>query len=796
MPKTPDSGNDASSGMIVLMKSSFRRSWSERFAMIKGNSVLVFRSPDDTTKTYKHMTLNFDTRVSEVIERSKCYTVTLSSMDNGKAKSLELGHHTDAEAATWRNALLQAKAEAQADMDNLSQTSAAQSSFASYPKNNTDNIKRVKAYGHTPATIKALLEERQQNIYQALERKAQYKPQCNDEDQVVPDTVNFYGWRTHTVEGGLRIRIDEDMTSREKMKFANHINHTIKYALAATGFVTSVVFAFVVNDLFIAFLCGMCAGLAFCNHCIQCLDQGHVPTLQAAEIVRGSADEVFDVIMDDVRWSRIDGCTMEWKTVKRVDEHQEILHVVMNPVWKWLYWHKPRDLCLLRYWRREEDGSFLIIFQSTSHEMCPPMKEYVRDSLAGAVWTISPRIQGPVENNEPHSRVSFTVKYQSRGYYGLCTRFRQQLDFVLPLLRNVTALKEAMSYQDYVDRSIAQETLIDEPQLSESLDDFAHFRTSVNDQGLVLGVKHLDCLTPKDKWAEPSASRFLVRGNNYFEDRQKMFASPSVFNLVALDVLAFEDSSQCYNVCARPDNIVYQLAKDGNDQIPFTFVLNFVLPTSDNLAVVAYFQPSQKDWREAKDQFSDLFNDFIDGDDDFRNSRFKLIPKIEEGPFLLRKALAGKPVIIGNKGVRLIYSGSEHYFEIDIDLNSDAHARELTNMALGITKSIVVDIAFAIEPHVDKELPERILGAIRFNHIDLKVNKHIPKTMANLPANASFASLKSNSSEMLSTPIVGADRDDKEDRLEARKARSVPHAMAVNRVPERPRRQSAVDPSL
>ena len=54
-------------------------------------------------------------------------------------------------------------------------------------------------------------------------------------------------------------------------------------------------------------------------------------------------------------------------------------------------WTRPRDLCVLRNWRREQDGSFIILYQSTTHVNCPKKPGVVRAHLHGTgVATPSP----------------------------------------------------------------------------------------------------------------------------------------------------------------------------------------------------------------------------------------------------------------------------------------------------------------------------------------------------------------------------------------------------------------------
>ena len=91
-------------------------------------------------------------------------------------------------------------------------------------------------------------------------------------------------------------------------------------------------------------------------------------------------------------------------------------------------------------------------------------------------------------------------------------------------------------------------------------------------------------------------------------------------------------------------------------QLPFTFVVNMIVPCSINLSLLLYFQPASKDWREDGTPMSKLLQNFINNPDDkFRNDRFKLIPRIVKGNMLIKKAVGSRPAVIGNKGLTVPY---------------------------------------------------------------------------------------------------------------------------------------------
>ena len=64
--------------------------------------------------------------------------------------------------------------------------------------------------------------------------------------------------------------------------------------------------------------------------------------------------------------------------------------------------------------------------------------------------------------------------------------------------------------------------------------------------------------------------------------------------------------------------------------------------------------------------FGRIARPFFDGnDDEFRNNRFKLIPKIVDGNMIIKMAVKDTPTLLGNK-LKQYYYKDEHYFELDV----------------------------------------------------------------------------------------------------------------------------------
>ncbi|CAM9581770.1 unnamed protein product [Discosporangium mesarthrocarpum] len=104
--------------------------------------------------------------------------------------------------------------------------------------------------------------------------------------------------------------------------------------------------------------------------------------------------------------------------------------------------------------------------------------------------------------------------------------------------------------------------------------------------------------------------------------------------------------------------------------------------------------------------------------EDFRNQRFKLIPSIVEGPFMVRRAVGNKPALLGRK-LRQRYFRGDHYVETDVDVGSSMVAARIVGLCRGYAQSLVVELGICLEGRCEEELPEQCIGVIRLVRLDL-----------------------------------------------------------------------------
>ena len=170
-----------------------------------------------------------------------------------------------------------------------------------------------------------------------------------------------------------------------------------------------------------------------------------------------------------------------------------------------------------------------------------------------------------------------------------------------------------------------------------------------------------------------------------------------------------------HNLCSHPNNRVYKALQRGDDT--WVFCMNIMVPSSPPFSFVAYWEGDRK-LIEADTPFGRVARPFFDGnDDEFRNSRFKLIPKVVEGNYFIRMAVKDTPTLLGNKLKQHYYRG-DNYFEVDVDVGSSAIANNTVGLCIGVSTAIVVDMGICLQGNEEDELPEVMVGACSCVKVD------------------------------------------------------------------------------
>ncbi|KAA8521246.1 hypothetical protein F0562_011917 [Nyssa sinensis] len=482
--------------------------------------------------------------------------------------------------------------------------------------------------------------------------------------------------------------------------------------------------------------------------------------MKAVGVVEATCNEVFELVM------RMDTTRFEWdcsfqsgSLVEEVDGHTAILYHRLQLDWFPMFvW--PRDLCYTRYWRRNDDGSYVVLFRSREHENCGPQPGFVRAHIESGGFNISPL---KPRNGRPRTQVQHLMQIDLKGWgMGYISSFQQHC--LLQMLNSVAGLREWFSQTDErtappripvmvnmasasisskksqklqessMHRSISLDQISAANKNAVMLDEYSdedeEFQTvdlEVDPTSPENEVKRtaleeepmdkidLSCFSGnlrrderdngRDCWRISDGNNFRVRSKHFCYDKSKIPAGKHLMDLVAVDW--FKDTKRMDHV-ARRHGCAAQVASDKG---LFSVVVNLQVPGSTHYSMVFYFVSKEL-------VPGSLLQRFVDGDDEFRNSRLKLIPSVPKGSWIVRQSVGSTPCLLG-KAVDCNYIRGSKYLEIDVDIGSSTVANGVLGLVVGVITSLVVDMAFLVQANTTDELPERLLGAVRVSHIAL-----------------------------------------------------------------------------
>ncbi|XP_054818212.1 protein ENHANCED DISEASE RESISTANCE 2-like isoform X2 [Prosopis cineraria] len=228
-------------------------------------------------------------------------------------------------------------------------------------------------------------------------------------------------------------------------------------------------------------------------------------------------------------------------------------------------------------------------------------------------------------------------------------------------------------------------------------------------------LRRVDMHHGTNGWASPPGDLFFLRSENYLTKRQKAPAGDYLLSPVGMDWL--QSNSKLDNVLGRADNRVSHALRKAQDQgrslKSFIFAVNLQVPGKDFHSAVFYFAT------EDPVPSGSLLYRFINGDDAFRNQRFKLVNRIVKGPWIVKKTVGNYSACLLGKALTCNYHRGPNYLEIDIDIGSSAIANAILHLALGYVTNVTIDMGFLVESQTQDELPERLIGAVRVCQMEL-----------------------------------------------------------------------------
>ncbi|CAL5429391.1 unnamed protein product [Camellia sinensis] len=394
------------------------------------------------------------------------------------------------------------------------------------------------------------------------------------------------------------------------------------------------------------------------------------------------------------------------------------------------------------------------------HENCSPQPGFVRAHIESGGFNISPL---KPRNGRPRTQVQHLIQIDLKGWgVGYISAFQQHC--LLQMLNSVAGLREYFSQTDErcappripvmlnmtsasvsskksqklqassVHRSPSQDQInaahknaVMMDEYSDDDDEFQITDQEVGSTSLQSEVKktaleeectdqidlscfsgnlrHDDRDNGRDCWKVSDGNNFRVRSKNFCYDKSKIPAGKHLMDLVAVDW--FKDTKRMDHV-ARRRGCAAQVASDKGF---FSIVLNLQVPGSTTYSMVFYFVTKEI-------VPGSLLQRFVDGDDEFRTSRLKIIPSVPKGSWIVRQSVGSTPCLLA-KAIDCNYIRGPKYLEIDVDIGSSTVANGVLGLVIGVMTTLVVDMAFLVQANTPNELPEKLIGAVRLSHIEL-----------------------------------------------------------------------------
>ncbi|KAH1064654.1 hypothetical protein J1N35_029641 [Gossypium stocksii] len=528
------------------------------------------------------------------------------------------------------------------------------------------------------------------------------------------------------------------------------------------------------------------------------------PAIMAVGVVDGTSEAIFLALMSlGPSRSEWDYCVYHGSLVECLDGHTDIIHKKLYS--DWLPWGmKRRDLLLQRYWRREDDGTYVILYHSVVHKKCPPQSGYVRAHLKSGGYIVTPVNQGQQSTVKHMLAInwklwklyprlsaarSLTVlmlmrvaalrelfKAKQRNSSSICLSREWLRHIHLPQTekpddKTDTESDKSIEDNNLINNEVEQPALLhvslsglneepdeffDVPEESEfsdydpleserpgepssklpplnlhqpkltsaasyvrKLHDLATQKKGcMNLQEVATEDTKLYCYgnslqkdptaTLPSSWSPGNPSLFLIRGQNYLQDKQKIKANGALMQMVGADWLISQKRED--NLGSRLGGIVQNHAAQGGPE--FFFIVNFQIPGTPWYTLAMYYM-----MKSPLEDHPSLYK-FVNGDDAYRNSRFKLIPHISEGSWIVKQSVGKRGSLLGQT-LETHYFRGKNYMEVDIDVASSTVARSICNLVIGYFSSLVLELAFVIQGNTREELPETLLGTSRLNRVDV-----------------------------------------------------------------------------
>ena len=360
--------------------------------------------------------------------------------------------------------------------------------------------------------------------------------------------------------------------------------------------------------------------------------------IMVSAVVRAPPKDVFKHLMQ-VRKTEGLGVFVGARTLEVLDNKTQIVAQRWSGAGTIASLCAPREIVLLRTWRKDVDGTYIILYQSTNHRSMRKVKGWgwkvpVRANVQAAGFTISPLLPQYITGKESsESLVTMVLKADLGGYLSPTSVFGRYLQpltdhavrgMLEPIVTSLVVLRDHVEQNRFVvrpltmshgeedsssvvmdssrivtgkeqsqhelkrtttmivfgkDRSLAKAQEEAGVAVSPSLEEAAAKPEQVESDTtkMVDDSWAISGTCDKKYWSSPGNCGFKVRGRNYLGDKKKILAAPPMMELVAVDLLELDEPM--YHVCRHLPSVKHSPA-------PFLFCVQLMVPSSPPVSLV------------------------------------------------------------------------------------------------------------------------------------------------------------------------------------------------------------------
>ncbi|KAL3133701.1 hypothetical protein ABBQ32_008199 [Trebouxia sp. C0010 RCD-2024] len=483
-------------------------------------------------------------------------------------------------------------------------------------------------------------------------------------------------------------------------------------------------------------------------------------TYMVSACVHATPEDCLKAVLAITGGSTSDPSEFQSALIEQIADQTRVLKIKLQPR-SWVSaLVAPREMVVEQSWRQEENGVYLVMSSSKDHPAVPvaeaPWYHWfspVRAQVISAGWTLSPLQPEYLEGRPSHQcLVTLVLKLDLGGWLSSGTgTFMAALlgpfmsnplgasvrnAFLQPLLMSVISLRDKVEQarfmappftlkdavpseeeEQHQQPQMQQPRKADPPQQGGTRSLLADLRASRKRSAHQQRSYTIDTKF----WRDPGVANFKVRGANYLKDSKKMKSEEPYFELLTTELVATED---------RVLNVSRFLPAIRDCKARFVFVLNVIFSKAPRLGLVMAWATSldpfhpDRPWSQLTPHERCL-QEFLEGDlDDAsanskRHNMLKLIPSVPQGSWIIKQSVGSTPVLLGNK-ISTTYHRGPRWLEADIDMESSTVANHVVALVKGVTTSQTIDMAVVLQGSRPELLPERLLGSVRFCHLDLK----------------------------------------------------------------------------